>query len=1436
MCQNTAAATSSGGDASKYCVLCGNQNIQQLTRYNNLTALEREFLCKHLDNCLSEDNYICKKHWIEAKRYHNTANYTPKWKNSAHAQTPPKLCIHPQCTSKFSDKLVKPAFANVSELEDFLGVKSSSSAPFLLCPCCYREVHRLFNPEQRCSSCGATPKPGQKFYRRCPNPVIISKYLQDTSDTNILISPDDCICTSCYNTHCSIIKSIESDLHGSDQMLLQSIKEWEITKDNTSTDQLTKAILSSVIYVAKSLLLQKALLLPWVCEVFLNAYGFQSTDGIKSIILEVGDSNVQYSSWWLLHQLIAHLDGYMMHRCVHMKFGTVLYRKGGDVLVALSWALNASQPLNQYQSQPEYCHKNPDVGATLKEASIVVNDLIHEEIKKSSVLSSTNCSLLDINKELNNTNPLLLKFLTNMTNSAQRRESCNSTEHIKKIRLYFILSLLKFCANPRKPMPIHNLIADTTEVCGGSRQLIRILNRLGCAASPDTHDRFVTQHAMAQRKLKVWDDISSSTFTIASVDNFDMLRSHAAVYCGDQQRSYHGTTLQLVQPDPTSLLLPTSLSETVVNPSGQFEVATTINVLPADQQPKPSNYSSELGTKRKRTVQVKSLTSSLSAETSPVHITIATNLAFHNFLQNSSEIIEKNSLHELTFSYILQKHILHHHANLYPANKSLSEFRLFMEDNNKCGQSQPSTVYYMELLNENPDCTETMSLVAEDLLSKFDGVQDGWVLLVGDGKTYKHLMSIKKQYNTALQKLLVFPGDWHILKNYQPILIKLYYAAGLKEIAKKSGYQGTTLKSIEQCSNFKRTHYFLLQVWEALYREMLHAYLNASNNTITKDANCILLSSIQENKPPEHTMKRIRELVRDSQTNETFKDYIDKTDQTWKFWAQFVFRDCLCYFGLYLAVRSSNWELRVASLKQMAPAFSAFDREYYARILPHHLAQIQLYPSVILECLQKGGFTVNLTGQKWKAVALDEAHEMCVNKDLKTAVVRPTEPYLQKTSLFFNHHIKLYKNLMQQLFPERSVRHEQPSDILDSSPQAQRYEENIKEMCNLIVTKGLLPVTQCNDRGLLNVFTGQQATHEQANDMLTFYEIGEQSFHNYIKYHILQISSVNLRQHKLITMATSKPNSTRSTTKERETKQVITCLRQRLAWVSQKNQPYTKSQEQYSELPRALCDEDGNPHKGNKSTWTQKLSIRYQKADPPVFTATLPVTPQAVIIDAMFTINTKPLRLSKTFSDYACFLFEQFVTPHFRAGAREVHLIFDKPSRGSFNPKQYEQKRQYKENPEHQHYSFTPTTTIPNNWQEHLQCPQCKCCIVEAIGLSLLQKGHHLLKDHQHLIIAGCFAGLGENDAWLIHAGEVSAERPVQYWTNAKEADSRIWQHAVQCHANIILIHSPDTDVYNIGLSHINQRPTALFIIQLNLPHSDEKKYININNFTAVLQ
>jgi len=68
---------------------------------------------------------------------------------------------------------------------------------------------------------------------------------------------------------------------------------------------------------------------------------------------------------------------------------------------------------------------------------------------------------------------------------------------------------------------------------------------------------------------------------------------------------------------------------------------------------------------------------------------------------------------------------------------------------------------------------------------------------------------------------------------------------------------------------------------------------------------------------------------------------------------------------------------------------------------------------------------------------------------------------------------------------------------------------------------------------------------------------------------------------------------------------------------------------------------------------------------PSVIVSTLPWLPEAIIIDAMFMIHTKPLRRTTTMADYSKFLFHQFVQEHFKMGTAKVHLVFD-------NPKQFE--------------------------------------------------------------------------------------------------------------------------------------------------------------------
>ena len=96
-----------------------------------------------------------------------------------------------------------------------------------------------------------------------------------------------------------------------------------------------------------------------------------------------------------------------------------------------------------------------------------------------------------------------------------------------------------------------------------------------------------------------------------------------------------------------------------------------------------------------------------------------------------------------------------------------------------------------------------------------------WVLLEGDQATYERLQSIKAEYGNDFAWMIPFPGDWHFLKNFQEVLVKVYFDAGLGDLAKASGYQPNSIGT-----NFKRTPKFLLETWESLYRHFLGLFLS----------------------------------------------------------------------------------------------------------------------------------------------------------------------------------------------------------------------------------------------------------------------------------------------------------------------------------------------------------------------------------------------------------------------------------------------------------------------------------------------------------------------------------------------------------------------------------------------------------------------------------
>ena len=119
-----------------------------------------------------------------------------------------------------------------------------------------------------------------------------------------------------------------------------------------------------------------------MAQVFLEAY--QTSQSSDQVCLEVGGGGtIIFSSKWLLNKLIIYLQEHMSYKCILHRFGTVLFRKGGDLLTSLSWALgrmsvnNIDYLLVEPQDKAvETTHKK----RVFEEAGIIVNDLLHADI------------------------------------------------------------------------------------------------------------------------------------------------------------------------------------------------------------------------------------------------------------------------------------------------------------------------------------------------------------------------------------------------------------------------------------------------------------------------------------------------------------------------------------------------------------------------------------------------------------------------------------------------------------------------------------------------------------------------------------------------------------------------------------------------------------------------------------------------------------------------------------------------------------------------------------------------------------------------------------------------------------------------------------------------------------------------------------------------
>ena len=350
----------------------------------------------------------------------------------------------------------------------------------------------------------------------------------------------------------------------------------------------------------------------------------------------------------------------------------------------------------------------------------------------------------------------------------------------------------------------------------------------------------------------------------------------------------------------------------------------------------------------------------------------------------------------------------------------------------------------MNVLDQSADSVETIGDVVSRLHAEFhinDKLEH--LVVVGDAKTYNHLQTLKLDYSSELSWLQPFPGDFHILKNFQPVLSKIYFDAGLKQIAAASGHRGETLTSIQKCSHFKKTHCFILQAWEGLYVHMVQVFLEANPEVLNTAGEILEQSKITG--IGSAFQSSMDKLLKIRMQFSTFASEMADTDPNWKFWHEFVSLNGFSYIALFASIRSANWNLRIGSLKLMAPVLRAFDRPTYGKLVPQHLADCLLLPKDIQQKFTSGGFTVSITGRAWHSIGLDEAHEMLINKDCKKAVVHPSKEFVSRMALYFPFRSKVIHNFQSQLGPVQTE--------LEHKKSLSSEERKLKRMWKVLETQ-----------------------------------------------------------------------------------------------------------------------------------------------------------------------------------------------------------------------------------------------------------------------------------------------------------------------------------------------------------------------------------------------
>ena len=158
---------------------------------------------------------------------------------------------------------------------------------------------------------------------------------------------------------------------------------------------------------------------------------------------------------------------------------------------------------------------------------------------------------------------------------------------------------------------------------------------------------------------------------------------------------------------------------------------------------------------------------------------------------------------------------------------------------------------------------------------------------------------------------------------------------------------------------------------------------------------------------------------------------------------------------------------------------------------------------------------------------------MCINRDCKMSITKPTADYIQRVAKFLPVHSKAIKSFEEQVYTERKdINTNQTTSLLT------KHEAEKKQQMNVECQEQKLASSQLNNTydNILHLFTTKKLTPEQQHDLVNFRDIGQEEFENRVNYYILKNPSIQAprRRKHLLTFSERKTTSKKVSDVEKE--------------------------------------------------------------------------------------------------------------------------------------------------------------------------------------------------------------------------------------------------------------------------------------------------------------